>query len=128
MDTSDSKYNTQIMMAARGSRGDQFGIVFGVGFFGWTACLFFILAYGGAMSGAGRLAVAALIIIVTVYTALGGRAALREIKSINLDYAAACPGTKFAAELGSVTMDMFIGLTIGLSSLVGLAQLYALFG
>ena len=81
MNTSDNMHNTQIMMAARGSRGDQFGIVFGVGFFGWAACLFFILAYGGAMSGAGKLAVAALIIIVTVYTALGGRAALREIKA-----------------------------------------------
>jgi hypothetical protein len=128
MDTSDSRFNTQIMMAARNARGDQFGIVLLAGFLGWAACLFFILAYGGAMSGAGRLAVAALVIIVTVYTALGGRAALREIKSINEDYAAACPGTKFAAELGSVTMDLFIGLTIGLSSLVGLAQLWALWG
>lgn len=128
MDTSDSGHNTQIMMAARNARGDQFGIVLLAGFVGWAACLFFILAYGGAMSGAAKLAVAALIIIVTIYTALGGRAALREIKSVNLDYAAACPGTKFAAELGSVTMDLFIMLTIGLSGLVGLAQLWALFG
>jgi hypothetical protein len=128
MDTSDSRFNTQIMMAARNARGDQFGIVLLAGFLGWAACLFFILAYGGTMSGAAKLAVAALVIIVTVYTALGGRAALREIKSINEDYAAACPGTKFAAELGSVTMDLFIGLTIGLSSLVGLAQLLALWG
>jgi hypothetical protein len=128
MDTSDNRYNAQIMLDARSARGNQFGIIFGVGFLGWAASLFFVLAYGAAMSGAGRLAVAALIIIVTVYTALGGRAALREIKAVNEDYAAACPGTKFAAELGSVTMDLFIGLTIGLSSLVGLAQLYALFG
>ncbi len=128
MDTSDSRFNTQIMMTARGSRADQFGIVFLAGFLGWAACLFFILAYGGAMSGAAKLAVAALIIIVTVHTALGGRAALREIKSVNEDYAANCPGTKLAAELGSVTMDLFIALTIGLSGLVGLAQLYALFG
>lgn len=126
MDTSDSRYNAQIMLDARAARGNQFGIVFGVGFFGWAACLFFILAYGSTTGAAGRLAVAALIVIVTVYTALGGRAALREIKSINEDYSAACPGTKFATELGSVTMDLFIGLTIGLSSLVGLAQLYAL--
>jgi hypothetical protein len=128
MDTSNNTFNAQMMLAARNARGDQFGIVLLAGFLGWAACLFFILAYGGAMGGAGRLAVAALVIIVTVYTALGGRAALREIKSINEDYAAACPGTKFAAELGSVTMDLFIGLTIGLSGLVGLAQLYALFG
>ncbi len=126
MDTSDSRYNAQIMLDARAARGNQFGIVFGVGFFGWAACLFFILAYGSTTGAAGRLAVAALIVIVTVYTALGGRAALREIKSINEDYSAACPGTKFATELGSVTMDLFIGLTIGLSSLVGLVQLYAL--
>ena len=127
MDTSNSLYNAPMMLASRASRGDQFGIVLLAGFLGWAACLFFILAYGGAMSGAGKLAVAALIIIVTVYTALGGRAALREIKSVNEDYAANCPGTKFAAELSSVTMDLFIMLTIGLSSLVGLAQLYALF-
>ena len=128
MGTSDTTYNAQIMLDARSARGNQFGIIFGVGFLGWAACLFFVLAYGGAMSGAAKLAVAAFIIIVTVYTALGGRAALREIKSINEDYAAACPGTKFAEELGSVTMDLFIGLTLGLSSLVGLAQLWALFG
>jgi hypothetical protein len=128
MDTSNSLYDAQMMLGARAARGDQFGIVFGVGFLGWAACLFFVLAYGAAMGGAAKLAVAALIIIVTVYTALGGRAALREIKAVNQDYSAACPGTKFAAELGSVTMDLFIGLTIGLSSLTGLAQLYALFG
>lgn len=128
MDTSNSQYNAQMMLASRASRGDQFGIVIGIGFLGWAACLFFILAYGGAMSGGAKLAVAALIIIVTVHTALGGRAALREIKSVNEDYAANCPGTKLAAELGSVTMDLFILLTIGLSSLVGLAQLWALFG
>ena len=126
MDTSDSGYNAQMMLASRAARGDQFGIVFFAGFLGWAACLFFILAYGATMGGAGKLAVAALIIIVTVYTALGGRAALREIKAVNEDYAAACPGTKFASELGSVTMDLFIGLTVGLSSLVGLAQLWAL--
>jgi hypothetical protein len=128
MDTSGNTYNAQMMLGARAARGDQFGIVIGIGVLGWAACLFFILAYGAAMSGAGRLAVAALVIIVTVHTALGGRAALREVKSINEDYAAACPGTKFATELGSVTMDLFIGLTIGLSSLVGLMQIWALFG
>jgi hypothetical protein len=128
MDTSKSGYDAQMMLAARGARGDQFGIVFGVGFFGWAACLLFVLAYGGAMGSVEKLAVSALILIVTVYTALGGRAALREIKAVNEDYAAACPGTKFATELGSVTMDLFIGLTIGLSSLTGLAQLWALWG
>jgi hypothetical protein len=128
MDTSGTTYNAQIMLDARSARGNQFGIILGVGFLGWAASLFFVLAYGAAMSGAGRLAVSAVILIVTIYTALGGRAALREIKSINEDYAAACPGTKFAAELGSVTMDLFIGLTIGLSSLTGLAQLFALWG
>ena len=128
MDTSNSGYNAQMMLASRAARGDQFGIVLLAGFFGWVACLFFILAYGAVMSGGARLAVAALVIIVTIYTALGGRAALREIKSVNEDYAAACPGTKFAAELSSVTMDLFIALTVGLSALVGLAQLWALFG
>lgn len=114
-------------LSARLNRLSQYLTTMAITFVVLLANLWLILAYGDTAGLPEKLAIAVSIIGIVAFGALGGKAALEEIKAVIDDHVETKPGTRYSSNIAGLPMGQFIALTVVLILLSGLVQLWALF-
>ena len=92
-----------------------------------TANMFAILAFAGTMGGTAKLAMAVLVITVTVYGVLAVKSALEDLKAMGDDALEELSGGKFGVYLKQIPIGMFIAISVVLFLAIGATQLLAIF-
>ena len=114
-------------LSARLTRLGQYLTSMAVTFVVSIANLWLILAYADTAGLPEKLAIAVSIISIVAFGALGGKAALDEVKAVIDDHLATKPDTRYSRSIAGLPMGQFIALTVILILLAGVVQLWALF-
>lgn len=92
------------------------------------ALLVVVLSFAPDLTASSKIALAVIVVAVTAFGALGGRSALGAVKAAVDDFVEQSGPTHYSRELARQPMALFIALTFGLVSLMGLALLVLIWG
>ena len=105
------------------NRNNNFVWLIGITIFANIALLAMTVSFGPDLTIMTKMALAASVITVWINGALGGRAALEDIKALIDDFVEQSTDTHYSRQLAKHPMALFANLTTGLVSLMGLALL-----
>jgi hypothetical protein len=122
-----AKLTTDQYVAARAARLTHLTLTFAIMFSASVANMSLILAFGAGAGTAARLALAALVVGTAVYSILGVKSALDDLKSLSTDALDALAGSAFGDYLSRIPVAMFNGLTALINLAIALTQLATIF-
>lgn len=123
-----SGFNIDQQLLARYSRLRIWTMATAVCMFGVIANTYLVLTFAGSASFGGKLALAALIIAVTVYAILNTKTAAGELKALQQDRVAELEGTKYQENHDQIPVGQYLPLAMILFGGIAAAQFLALFG
>jgi hypothetical protein len=122
-----AKLTTDQYVALRAARLTHLTLTFAIMFSGSVANMALILAFGASAGTPARLALAALVVATAVYSILGVKSALDDLKSLSTDALDQLTGSAFGDYLARIPVAMFNGLTGILNLAIAATQLATIF-
>ncbi|TGS56662.1 hypothetical protein EN826_032795, partial [Mesorhizobium sp. M1D.F.Ca.ET.183.01.1.1] len=104
-----AKLTVDQYMAGAAARLGHLTQTYAIIFFANIGTMFAILAYGPSAGLAARLALATIVVAITVYGVLATRSAMDELKAMLDDAVDDFSGSRFGAHLKQIPVALFIG-------------------
>ncbi|UCI10421.1 hypothetical protein [Mesorhizobium sp. B1-1-8] len=100
--------------------------IYAIIFFASIANMVAILAYGPSAGLAARVALATIVVAVTVYGVLAAKAAMDDLKAMLDDAVEDFSASRFGDHLKQIPVVLFIGVSIIFVLAMGVTQLWAI--
>lgn len=120
-------FNVDQHLKARHGRLDIWSRATSLSILAFIANMFLVLAYGTSASMPAKVALAVLIVSVSLYAILNSGSALKEMTAIRGDAVKELKGTNYQKNYDAIPLDTFKMLSTLIYAAVGVTQLWALF-
>lgn len=115
-------------LTARHARLRTWTIAIGIAVIAFVANMYLVLAFGGSASFPGKVALAIVIVAVTVYAVLHTSSAIKELAAIRQDKVTGLEKTNYQKNYDEIPLTLFMQLSTILYLAMGATQIWAVFG
>ena len=120
-------FNIDQHLVARHNRLRTWTIAMGVSIVATVANMYMVLAFASSASLPAKVALATVIVSVTLYAILNTKTAVEEFVAIRDDKVSGLAGTNYQKNYDNIPLGQFLMLSNVLYGVMGLTQLWALF-